>query len=234
MSDLIKTLHPQNNIEDNVYPNIIADNIPDSSISSSKLDSTLLTTINNKANSSDISDKKITITQGGITKGSFTLNQTNNSVIALDSGNAESLQWYLITLLVQLQATYYDDDTGETTETYDLVTYSIKALCNESLIISKFSSIEDILEYTSGWLFITDHEITASDMSDLVLCNVSYVNSGKFSSLNDYYFTAFTTVIEGELKTQLYSSITTDVLDSTQVINSAYYIVHVINYEAIQ
>jgi len=91
MSDLIKTLHPQNNIEDNVYPNIIADNIPDSSISSSKLDSTLLTTINNKANSSDISDKKITITQNGVTKGSFTLNQTSNSVIALDSGTDETI-----------------------------------------------------------------------------------------------------------------------------------------------
>jgi len=91
MSDLIKTLHPQNNIEDNVYPNIIADNIPDSSISSSKLDSTLLTTINNKANSSDISDKKITITQNGVTKGSFTLNQTSNSVIALDNGSSMGL-----------------------------------------------------------------------------------------------------------------------------------------------
>jgi len=91
MSDLIKTLHPQNNIEDNVYPNIIADNIPDSSISSSKLNSTLLTTINNKANSSDISDKKITITQSGVTKGSFTLNQTSNSVIALDNGSSMGL-----------------------------------------------------------------------------------------------------------------------------------------------
>ena len=51
--------------------------------------SSIQTQLNNKANSADIptvNNPTITITQGGVTKGSFTLNQATGDTIALDAG----------------------------------------------------------------------------------------------------------------------------------------------------
>lgn len=47
MATKIDTLHPVNNLDDNLYPNIIKENIPSSAIDESKLDNALLEKINN-------------------------------------------------------------------------------------------------------------------------------------------------------------------------------------------
>ena len=45
MSDIITTLHPENDAETNLYPNIKKENIPDGAINASKLDSDVLSMI---------------------------------------------------------------------------------------------------------------------------------------------------------------------------------------------
>ena len=46
--------------------------------------------IQNKPSIPSVSNKKITFTQGGVSKGNFTLNQSVNSTIALDAGGVQS------------------------------------------------------------------------------------------------------------------------------------------------
>lgn len=46
------------------------------------------------AETSDIKDSTITFTQGGVTKGSFTLNQATSATIALDAGGGDMSNYY--------------------------------------------------------------------------------------------------------------------------------------------
>lgn len=60
-----------------------------STISTNPVQNKVITdTLNNKANSSDIGNGTITITQGGTTKGTFSMNQNSNSTINLDGGSS--------------------------------------------------------------------------------------------------------------------------------------------------
>lgn len=47
MSDIVTTLHPENDANTNLYPNIVKDNIPEGSIDVSKLDSNIINLLNN-------------------------------------------------------------------------------------------------------------------------------------------------------------------------------------------
>jgi hypothetical protein len=72
--------------------NEIIDNIPDEQVQSNwnETDSTSKAYIKNKPTIPSVGNGTITVTQGGVTKGTFTTNQSGNSTIALDAVGSDT------------------------------------------------------------------------------------------------------------------------------------------------
>lgn len=94
MSDLITTLHPQDDNSVNLYPNIKLENIIDGKAE----DAGKFVKVNEEGKfivetvdipePQQVNNSTVTIKQGGVDKGSFTLNQAEDATIELDAGSA--------------------------------------------------------------------------------------------------------------------------------------------------
>lgn len=94
MSDLITTLHPQDDNSVNLYPNIKLENIIDGTAE----DAGKFVKVNEEGKfivetvdipePQQVNNSTVTIKQGGVDKGSFTLNQAEDATIELDAGSA--------------------------------------------------------------------------------------------------------------------------------------------------
>ena len=94
MSDLITTLHPQGDNSVNLYPNVKLENIIDGTAE----DAGKFVKVNEEGKfivetvdipePQQVNNSTVTIRQGGVDKGSFTLNQAENATIELDAGSA--------------------------------------------------------------------------------------------------------------------------------------------------
>ena len=94
MSDLITTLHPQDDNSVNLYPNIKLENIIDGTaedagkfVKVNEEGKFIVDTVN-IPEPQQVNNSTVTIKQGGVDKGSFTLNQADNATIELDAGGA--------------------------------------------------------------------------------------------------------------------------------------------------
>ena len=81
-----------------------------------------------KADSSDIHDATITLTQGGVTKGSFTVNQSSNATIDLDAGGGGGTQYGTVSIagdvVSQGQSITHDGHSYRPTIATDFGTFS--------------------------------------------------------------------------------------------------------------
>lgn len=94
MSDLITTLHPQGDNSVNLYPNVKLENIIDGTAE----DAGKFVKVNEEGKfivdtvdipePQQVNNSTVTIKQGGVDKGSFTLNQAEDATIELDAGGA--------------------------------------------------------------------------------------------------------------------------------------------------
>ena len=94
MSDLITTLHPQDDNSVNLYPNVKLENIIDGTAE----DAGKFVKVNEEGKfivetvdipePQQVNNSTITIKQGGVDKGSFSLNQAEDATIELDAGGA--------------------------------------------------------------------------------------------------------------------------------------------------
>lgn len=97
MSDLITTLHPQDDNSVNLYPNIKLENIIDGTAE----DAGKFVKVNEEGKfivdtvdipePQQVNNSTVTIKQGGVDKGSFTLNQADNATIELDAGGGSNM-----------------------------------------------------------------------------------------------------------------------------------------------
>lgn len=94
MSDLITTLHPQDDNSVNLYPNIKLENIIDGTaedagkfVKVNEEGKFIVDTVN-IPEPQQVNNSTVTIKQGGVDKGSFTLNQAEDATIELDAGSA--------------------------------------------------------------------------------------------------------------------------------------------------
>lgn len=92
MSELITTLHPQDDNSVNLYPNIKLENIIDGTaedagkfVKVNEEGKFIVDTVN-IPEPQQVNNSTVTIKQGGVDKGSFTLNQAENATIELDAG----------------------------------------------------------------------------------------------------------------------------------------------------
>lgn len=92
MSDLITTLHPQDDNSVNLYPNIKLENIIDGTaedagkfVKVNEEGKFIVDTVN-IPEPQQVNNSTVTIKQGGVDKGSFTLNQAEDATIELDAG----------------------------------------------------------------------------------------------------------------------------------------------------
>lgn len=94
MSDLITTLHPQGDNSVNLYPNVKLENIIDGTaedagkfVKVNEEGKFIVDTVN-IPEPQQVNNSTVTIRQGGVDKGSFTLNQAEDATIELDAGSA--------------------------------------------------------------------------------------------------------------------------------------------------
>lgn len=97
MSDLITTLHPQDDNSVNLYPNIKLENIIDGTAE----DAGKFVKVNEEGKfivetvdipePQQVNNSTVTIKQGGADKGSFTLNQAEDTAIELDAGGGSNM-----------------------------------------------------------------------------------------------------------------------------------------------
>lgn len=94
MSDLITTLHPQDDNSVNLYPNVKLENIIDGTaedagkfVKVNEEGKFIVDTVN-IPEPQQVNNSTVTIKQGGVDKGSFTLNQAEDATIELDAGGA--------------------------------------------------------------------------------------------------------------------------------------------------
>lgn len=94
MSELITTLHPQDDNSVNLYPNVKLENIVDGTaedagkfVKVNEEGKFIVDTVN-IPEPQQVNNSTVTIKQGGVDKGSFTLNQAEDATIELDAGGA--------------------------------------------------------------------------------------------------------------------------------------------------
>lgn len=97
MSDLITTLHPQGDNSVNLYPNVKLENIIDGTAE----DAGKFVKVNEEGKfivdtvdipePQQVNNSTVTIRQGGVDKGSFTLNQAEDATIELDAGGGSNM-----------------------------------------------------------------------------------------------------------------------------------------------
>lgn len=94
MSELITTLHPQDDNSVNLYPNVKLENIVDGKaedagkfVKVNEEGKFIVDTVN-IPEPQQVNNSTVTIKQGGVDKGSFTLNQAEDATIELDAGGA--------------------------------------------------------------------------------------------------------------------------------------------------
>lgn len=97
MSDLITTLHPQGDNSVNLYPNVKLENIIDGTaedagkfVKVNEEGKFIVDTVN-IPEPQQVNNSTVTIKQGGIDKGSFTLNQAEDATIELDAGGGSNI-----------------------------------------------------------------------------------------------------------------------------------------------
>lgn len=97
MSDLITTLHPQDDNSVNLYPNIKLENIIDGTaedagkfVKVNEEGKFIVDTVN-IPEPQQVNNSTVTIRQGGVDKGSFTLNQAEDATIELDAGGGSNM-----------------------------------------------------------------------------------------------------------------------------------------------
>jgi hypothetical protein len=93
MSELITTLHPQDDNSVNLYPNVKLENIIDGTaedagkfVKVNEEGKFIVDTVN-IPEPQQVNNSTVTIKQGGVDKGSFTLNQAEDATIELDAGS---------------------------------------------------------------------------------------------------------------------------------------------------
>lgn len=97
MSELITTLHPQGDNSVNLYPNVKLENIIDGTAE----DAGKFVKVNEEGKfivdtvdipePQQVNNSTVTIRQGGVDKGSFTLNQAEDATIELDAGSGSNM-----------------------------------------------------------------------------------------------------------------------------------------------
>lgn len=97
MSDLITTLHPQDDNSVNLYPNVKLENIIDGTaedagkfVKVNEEGKFIVDTVN-IPEPQQVNNSTVTIKQGGADKGSFTLNQAEDATIELDAGGGSNM-----------------------------------------------------------------------------------------------------------------------------------------------
>ena len=97
MSDLITTLHPQGDNSVNLYPNVKLENIIDGTaedagkfVKVNEEGKFIVDTVN-IPEPQQVNNSTVTIRQGGVDKGSFTLNQAEDATIELDAGGGSNI-----------------------------------------------------------------------------------------------------------------------------------------------
>lgn len=97
MSDLITTLHPQGDNSVNLYPNVKLENIIDGTaedagkfVKVNEEGKFIVDTVN-IPEPQQVNNSTVTIKQGGVDKGSFTLNQAEDATIELDAGGGSNI-----------------------------------------------------------------------------------------------------------------------------------------------
>ena len=97
MSDLITTLHPQGDNSVNLYPNVKLENIIDGTaedagkfVKVNEEGKFIVDTVN-IPEPQQVNNSTVTIKQGGVDKGSFTLNQAEDATIELDAGSGSNM-----------------------------------------------------------------------------------------------------------------------------------------------
>lgn len=158
--DIVDTLHPESSPSDNLYPNIIASNIPSNAVSFEKLDASLRNTINNLQ--TDMLKKLNKSSSDGDDDEPKTLDITNLN------GNLD------------IQAGYMDDSV---TVSYTYALYSIKAehvtsgqtTYNSHMYVRYNSIVFDVC--TDGEPdFELNMDSTGMCVNDSILINESYVS----------------------------------------------------------
>lgn len=97
MSDLITTLHPQGDNSVNLYPNVKLENIIDGTaedagkfVKVNEEGKFIVDTVN-IPEPQQVNNSTVTIKQGGVDKGSFTLNQAEDATIELDADGGSNI-----------------------------------------------------------------------------------------------------------------------------------------------
>lgn len=97
MSELITTLHPQDDNSVNLYPNVKLENIVDGTaedagkfVKVNEEGKFIVETVN-IPEPQQVNNSTVTIKQGGVDKGSFTLNQAEDATIELDAGGGSNM-----------------------------------------------------------------------------------------------------------------------------------------------
>nr|DAU15572.1 MAG TPA: hypothetical protein [Caudoviricetes sp.] len=97
MSELITTLHPQDDNSVNLYPNVKLENIIDGTaedagkfVKVNEEGKFIVDTVN-IPEPQQVNNSTVTIKQGGVDKGSFTLNQAEDATIELDAGGGSNM-----------------------------------------------------------------------------------------------------------------------------------------------
>lgn len=97
MSELITTLHPQDDNSVNLYPNVKLENIVDGTaedagkfVKVNEEGKFIVETVN-IPEPQQVNNSTVTIRQGGADKGSFTLNQAEDTAIELDAGGGSNM-----------------------------------------------------------------------------------------------------------------------------------------------
>lgn len=97
MSELITTLHPQDDNSVNLYPNVKLENIVDGTaedagkfVKVNEEGKFIVDTVN-IPEPQQVNNSTVTIKQGGVDKGSFTLNQAEDATIELDAGGGSNM-----------------------------------------------------------------------------------------------------------------------------------------------
>lgn len=91
MSDIITTLHPQGDNVTNLYPNVKLENIVDTTPEDSSKVLGIGEDGKVKPVTVQVNNSTVTIKQGGVDKGSFTLNQAEDATIELDTGGGSNM-----------------------------------------------------------------------------------------------------------------------------------------------
>lgn len=146
--------------------------------------------VNNElATIGDINDATITITQGGVTKGTFTLNQSGNATIALDAGGSASTNPIVLKTTDESRslALGLDNDTKKAYMTYTISTGGMNLPLPVRLIAGKSAPIT-LTETNEGLTTIgLDYDTNSLDVdinnklvvdSDYIEAHKAYLANG--------------------------------------------------------